>query len=410
MQSRQPDQSPRIKTLRTQLEGGNSSALQQFWEEVTRQGTPLVESVDGDSTTALVTFIWRGADDVRSVFVTGTLVRGERAMEHRMTRLEGTDVWYRTYRLGRDARFSYRLSPLPSSPDDWTNEIFRGARPDPLNMTPARIAELPDAPPQPWVKRIEGVPQGKVEKLQMKSAILNNERAVWIYTPPGYTPAGTPYGVLITFDGLNSIVSIPTPIILDNLISKGLIPPVVAIVLDNPSDEVRSRELPCYAPFAEFLATEVMPWIRKSYHVTNHPNQTVVAGQSYGGLAAAFAAFRHPEIFGNVISQSGTFAWKPDNDAEFEWLMRQFVASPRLPLTFYIEAGLLETVVRSGDRPTMLVANRHMRDVLQARGYAVRYHEFNGGHEEMNWRGTLADALIDLIGKGKATNHTNSTN
>jgi enterochelin esterase-like enzyme len=29
----------------------------------------------------------------------------------------------------------------------------------------------------------------------------------------------------------------------------------------------------------------------------------------------------------------------------------------------------------------------------------VRYDEFNGGHEILNWRGSFADALIALVGE-----------
>jgi enterochelin esterase-like enzyme len=32
---------------------------------------------------------------------------------------------------------------------------------------------------------------------------------------------------------------------------------------------------------------------------------TVVAGSSFGGLAATYAALRHSEVFGNVLCQSG---------------------------------------------------------------------------------------------------------
>lgn len=51
--------------------------------------------------------------------------------------------------------------------------------------------------------------------------------------------------------------------------------------------------------------------------------------------------------------------------------------------------------------PSLLVANRHLRDVLQAKGYAVHYREFNGGHEVLNWRGTLAEGLLLLLGKSE---------
>ena len=46
-----------------------------------------------------------------------------------------------------------------------------------------------------------------------------------------------------------------------------------------------------------------------------------------------------------------------------------------------------------------LESNRHMRDVLLAKGYDVHYREFVGGHDYLSWRGLLADGLISLIGK-----------
>ncbi len=46
-----------------------------------------------------------------------------------------------------------------------------------------------------------------------------------------------------------------------------------------------------------------------------------------------------------------------------------------------------------------LESNRHMRDVLLAKGYEVHYQEFIGGHDYLSWRGLLADGLIALIGQ-----------
>jgi enterochelin esterase-like enzyme len=40
-----------------------------------------------------------------------------------------------------------------------------------------------------------------------------------------------------------------------------------------------------------------------------------------------------------------------------------------------------------------------MRDVLLAKGYEVNYQQFVGDHDYLSWRGTLADGLIELIGR-----------
>jgi len=48
--------------------------------------------------------------------------------------------------------------------------------------------------------------------------------------------------------------------------------------------------------------------------------------------------------------------------------------------------------------PTLLAANRNLRDTLQSKGYPVHYTEFNGNHGILNWRGTLASHLIALVG------------
>jgi enterochelin esterase family protein len=83
--------------------------------------------------------------------------------------------------------------------------------------------------------------------------------------------------------------------------------------------------------------------------------------------------------------------YDPNEEA---WLIRQFVASPKLPLRLYLEVGLLERSATDD----MVVMNRRMRDVLEAKGYEVAYSEYNGGHDYICWRGSLADGLVWLTG------------
>ena len=66
------------------------------------------------------------------------------------------------------------------------------------------------------------------------------------------------------------------------------------------------------------------------------------------------------------------------------------------------EPTLLENLSTArADSPTPLVANRHLRDVLQAKGYAVQLQEINGGHDFFNWQAGLADGLVSLANQQK---------
>ena len=40
-------------------------------------------------------------------------------------------------------------------------------------------------------------------------------------------------------------------------------------------------------------------------------------------------------------------------------------------------------------------------DILLGKGYPVHYEEFNGGHDYLSWRGTLAEGIILLLGSAE---------
>lgn len=173
--------------------------------------------------------------------------------------------------------------------------------------------ELPDASPQPWIVRNASTAAGEVAQYYLKSERPKNERTVSVYTPAGYRASGEPNALMIVFDRGAYLSAVPTPTILDNLIAASRIPPTVAVFVDNPDQATRTKELTPNPEFPEFLVSELLPWVHARYNVTADPRQTVVAGSSFGGLAATFAALRHPERFGNVLCQSGDFSWAPDH-------------------------------------------------------------------------------------------------
>jgi enterochelin esterase family protein len=409
----------RLAALQHELELGAATALDEFWLEVTARGTPLIERIRGDDDQAIVTFLWRGNSETENVFIMSPLMGYNwHSTETLLVRMPHTDLWYGSYLAPLGLRVHYYFMPNFSRTPEAEQDELRYRRPDPLN--PRRlvlaqdkdfgrnelvlsILELPSAEPQIWGKTRPGRPTGEVTLLRFRSTMLSNERHVWVYTPPDYTRQSSPYPLLLLFDGWQLLRIIPTVTILDNLIDDGLIPPLMAIFLDNLGHTTRLHELGGSLPFVDCLADEVLPWAHGLYAITSDPSLTIVGGISGGGFTAALAGLRRPEVFGNVLSNSGSFYWIPgvempqhQEDRGEEWLAQKYLESPTLPVRFYLDVGLWE-----GER--QIVSNRRMKTALQAKGYAVQYKEFKGGHDYLFWENALADGLPLLLGSRGAT-------
>lgn len=405
-------QSARLAALTREIETHDDSTLERFWTEM-RDNTPLVEPSPGEARYSLVTFLWRGNQNTRRVCLSGGLPTGEK--DKPLARLGNTDVWYRTERIPNDSRFVYGFKVnWPSRLPEDQPSLMRltpqlRVKLDPLNPRDVTIQakvrslmELPDAPKQPWVHRLKGVSIGALFETKIKSGILKQEREFTVYTPAGYDSserATGKYRLLVVFDGPCFLINdeIPAPVILDNLIAMAQIPPTVAVFVKHVD---RNRDLACSEPFADFIANELIPWTRKNYNVSNEPGKATVGGLSQGGLMAAYCGLRHADVVGNVLSLSGSYQWFPGardesgaaNSDEPGWLTRQYAATPRQPIRFYLQAGRFEDSFPL----SLLAENRRFRDVLQAKSYSVQYSELNGGHDFQAWRGAFAEGLMEL--------------
>ena len=339
------------------------------------------------------------------ISVGGQIIENDNRVEP-MTRLPGTDVLAGTALIACAASSAANIT-LCSAQED---------RPDPLNprrhvlpggedsfMPGGRIvsrvgvarrapATLDYASPgcgrrgQPWSST--ALPAA----CWVTSACYRCIPRLAINRPPG------PYPLVVLLDRWAYAEAMAAPTTLDNLIAAGALPPVVAVMVSHINHTTRAREMLANPAFADCLAQELAPWVRQHYAVTPDPARTVIGGLSAGGRAAAYVAWRHPEVFGLVLSQSGAFQSAPAGDPEAEWLTRQLANSPRQPLSFYLEAGLLEVATDDPHQPSLLLANRHLRDVLHAKGYPVHYSEFCGAHLFGCWQGTFADGLLALLG------------
>jgi enterochelin esterase family protein len=198
---------------------------------------------------------------------------------------------------------------------------------------------------------------------------------------------------MAVLDGFLSRTVLRIPTILDNLIAAGRIPPMTALFVSNFSER-REEELSPTPAIADFVVHELMLWAHTTLGAGADPARNIIAGASRGGLVAAHVALGAPQVFGAVISQSGSFWWPAPAEGKPEWLIRQVRRRPDADLRFYLDVGTRETMPGPGNAPSQLAVNRRMRDALRAHGYAVTYAEYTGGHDYINWRRTFANALL----------------
>jgi enterochelin esterase family protein len=246
-----------------------------------------------------------------------------------------------------------------------------------------------------------GIAAGRLEAHVLYDSSYQRPRRLWVYTPPGYDARrATAYPLIVAFDGAEYFDTMPLPMILDTLLAAGRAPPMVAVLIDDGASALRIADLGNAARMPDFLARQLVPWVRQGWHVSADPHRVIVTGSSAGGLAAAFVAFRRPDLFGNVWSQSGAF-WRgaeASNGPPWEWLTQQVAASDRKDVRFVLDVGELEDhATLGGSGPNFRDAHRRFRDALRAKGYDVVYTEVPGGnHAEQWWRLRLPDGIVAL--------------
>jgi enterochelin esterase-like enzyme len=387
------------------------NAIDEFLASRRGKG-PIVEEVKDDAKDVSVTYIFYGDDHTDHVKIWG----GPHAFIGglQMTRFLRTPLFFASEIVPKDARFTYTFAATrtwsigPAGKVQLSEELPEVA--DPLNpdtYDKRSVLALPSAPSQPYIVEHVSAPHGRLAQRTITSRGLKEDRRLTIYTPPDYENTKEGFDLLIVLDGENydggSSSSVPTPTILDNLIAAKKIPPTIAVFVRNAGHRV--RDLAGSSEFAEFIATEVISSIRSDYRIKSGADHVVIAGASLGGLAASYCAVAHSEVIGNALSLSGSYWIRKttlgsDLNLPFPLTLtgqtgdfiEELRSRNRQPVRFYVAVGRFEL------SSAQLGTNRELRDVLLLKGYPVTYEEVEGEHDNVWWRGSIADGLISLLG------------
>lgn len=247
-----------------------------------------------------------------------------------------------------------------------------------------------DSKPQPDVPKGELIKGGHVSgnningtRYEDLNVYPGTEREYQIYIPHGLDRS-KPAAFMVFQDG----VIYQAPVVLDNLIAKKEIPPLIGIfvkpgVVPPPDEHAlprfnRSFEYDSISDtYARFLLHELLPSIEKKHglKLSTDPNDAAIAGNSSGGIAAFMVAWHRPDRFRRVFTGVGTYVGIHGAD-RLPVLVRKM--EPK-PLRIFLQSGTGDNNLYCGD---WWMANQMMERSLTWAGYDVNHAWGEGGHNQ----------------------------
>jgi sugar lactone lactonase YvrE len=238
----------------------------------------------------------------------------------------------------------------------------------------------PDSQPQ------DGVPKGTVTPFVLKPGKYypGTPHNCSVYVPAQYD-AGKPTPFMIFLDGSQALSDgVRVPTVLDNLIAKHDLPPMIAIFIDpgvlpaaSDADQNRYNRIFEYdslsGRFAEFLVNELIPEVASHYNLSKNPDDRGLSGVSTGAVGAFMAAWNRPDQFHRVLSFIGTYVAMKGADS----MMATVRKTEPKPIRIFMQDGTNDHIVPaepfgtsfSGSWP---MNNQVMYQALQYSGYDVK--------------------------------------
>lgn len=367
---------PRVRALFQDGVPG-THAIDRFVEE---NSFPLIEP-------GSVTFIFRG--QAEEVFLRRWIAGLSTAQP--LQHLEGTDLWALTMELPEKSRFEYKFEVVRNGGRHLVLDELNGVLAhDPFGANSVCQGHGYEVPA--WCIEDPEAKRGTLADFAVNSSAFGGRRDLQIYLPSHFRNSRS-YPLLIVHDGHDYMRYADLKIVLDNLIHRQEIPAMV-VALTQSSE--RLTEYTGDARHACFLAEDLVPALAARFPLLDEAAERGLMGASLGGVACLHAASLFPKMFGQLLLQSGSFAFSDlghhKKGPVFDPVVK-FVNAYRndphvLAEKIYMSCGVYESLIYE---------NRSLLPLLQAQGMQVNYEEARDAHNWENWRDRLRQGLTWLF-------------
>jgi len=248
------------------------------------------------------------------------------------------------------------------------------------------------------------------------SSVLNNDRDVLVYLPPGYeTNKKKRYPVFYLHDGQNLFDGATSFLpgrewrvdeTAQSLIAAGKIEPLIIVGIYNtgkdrineytPAEDAKYKMGGKADLYGRMLVEELKPFIDSHYRTKKGAEYTGLGGSSLGGLVSLYLALKYPDTFGRaaVVSPSVWFANKQ--------IVHYVQALPKKPrVRIWMDIGTKEGSNEAEAQQSVNDA-RLLQETLIKKGWKpgkdLDYFEAQGAeHNEDAWAARVARILTFLF-------------
>ncbi len=274
----------------------------------------------------------------------------------------------------------------------------------------ATLANLSAAEPKqydlgPDSQRQDGIPKGNIDKFTWSTSEVfpGTSREVSVYVPAQYD-ARQPTRVMVFQDGhayVNGTGQFRAPVVFDNLIHQGKLPPIIGIFINPGHTGDRKLESPWKSnnrsveydtlsdAYARFLLTEILPEVGKTYKLSDQPEHRAICGISSGGICAWTVAWERPDAFRKVLSHVGSFT-NIRGGHVYPALIRKTASKP---IRVFLQDGSQDL---DNEHGSWWLSNLQMEAALKFAKYDHQFVGGEGGHDGNHGGAILPESLVWL--------------
>ncbi len=162
------------------------------------------------------------------------------------------------------------------------------------------------------------------KRIRINSAVLGEERTIFVSTPFDYANSTDSLPVLYILDGCPEIINYASGLVTD-LSGSNLCPEMIIVAIENtirirdmsptkPKYNGQGVEIKYYGDeklggadnFLRFIETELFPYIEKNYRTLPY---RIFSGHSAGGMCVTHAFLSHKNMFNAYIAISPSLDW-----------------------------------------------------------------------------------------------------